>query len=281
MSSLRNKVDCTDQIEKKQYIIKIKQDLPTTVKETTELLKAAQKQVQKMWKEYQSKRTTSLEDQEEAYIASQPNMSPLRAARIFKKFKDSSGIYSELPTKRHKDGGLSTIEVPLPMEGEILEYQTLTDPPLIETEILQWNICHFRQADNTPLAGQEVIDSIKFGTITKTADKILKGTADIDAITNDPTSKNLFEISKTSKPELEIEVTKEKMMSRYKKWNEHTTTSPSGRHLGHYHALCRPFKYDFDNAGDKAELEEKRELIIDVHFVMLQIAAVNSHVYAR
>ena len=44
MSSLRNKVDYTDQIVEKQHKLKVKQDLPTIVKETTELLKAAQKQ---------------------------------------------------------------------------------------------------------------------------------------------------------------------------------------------------------------------------------------------
>ena len=26
----------------------------------------------------------------------------------------------------------------------------------------------------------------------------------------------------------------------YRKWKERTTTSPSGRHLGHYHALFAP-----------------------------------------
>ena len=55
MSSLRNKIKCTNQIEKKQQSLKVKQPLPPTVKETTELLKVAQKQVQKMWKDYQSK----------------------------------------------------------------------------------------------------------------------------------------------------------------------------------------------------------------------------------
>ena len=89
-----------------------------------------------MWTDYQSKRMTFLEDQEEAYIASYPNMCPLRAARIFKNFKASRGIYSELPTKQHKGGGFSTIKIPLPMEGETLEYQSLTDLPLIEKEIL-------------------------------------------------------------------------------------------------------------------------------------------------
>ena len=85
------------------------------------------------------------------------------------------------------------------MEREKMEYQTLTNPPLIEKEIMRCNICHFRQAENTPLAGQEVIDSIGFGATTTTANKILKGTANIDAITDGPTSKSLFEIFKTSK----------------------------------------------------------------------------------
>ena len=71
-------------------------------------------------------------------------MCPVRAARIFKNYKDSSGIYSELPTKRHKGGGLSTIKVPLSLEGETLEYQKLTDPDLIEKVILQLNIRHFK-----------------------------------------------------------------------------------------------------------------------------------------
>ena len=116
MSSLRNKVDCTDQIEKKQRTLKVKQDIPAIIKDTTQLLKMAQKQVRLLWKDYQSKRTTLLKDQKEEYIASRPNMCCLKAARIFKNFKASSGIYSKLPTKRHKGGSLSTIKVPISME---------------------------------------------------------------------------------------------------------------------------------------------------------------------
>ena len=47
---------------------------------------------------------------------------------------------------------------------------------------------------------------------TKIAGNIVEGTADIDAITDDPTGKSLLESFKTSKPALEIEITKEKMM---------------------------------------------------------------------
>ena len=139
-------------------------------------------------------------------------MCPERAARIFKNFKDSSGIYSELPTMRHKGEGLNNIEVPIPREGETLQYHTITDPPLIEKEILRRNKRHFRQAENTPLASTAVSDAIGFGATTSIADDIIKGTADIDAITNDPTAKKLLESFKTPKPPLEIEITKEKMM---------------------------------------------------------------------
>ena len=77
MSSLRNKIDCKVQIKKKQQSLKVQLPLPSTVKETTEILKVAQKQVWKLWKDFQTKRTTVIENQEEAYIASHPNMCPL------------------------------------------------------------------------------------------------------------------------------------------------------------------------------------------------------------
>ena len=59
-----------------------------------------------------------------------------------------------------KGGGLNTIEVPIPLEGETLMYHTITDPPLIEKEILRRNKRHFWQAENTPLAGKDVSDKL-------------------------------------------------------------------------------------------------------------------------
>ena len=115
-------------------------------------------------------------------------MCPIRAARIFKNFKENSEIYSELPSKRHKGGGLNTIEVPLPLEEETLQYHTITDPPTNEKEILCQNKRHFRQAEITPLTGDDICDTIGWGATTSTANKILVGTANIDAIITNPTS---------------------------------------------------------------------------------------------
>jgi hypothetical protein len=40
-------------------------------------------------------------------------------------------------------------------------------------------------------------------------------------------------------PTIETSITFEDMVRGYEKWNERTTTSPSGRHLGHYKILTR------------------------------------------
>ena len=77
---------------------------------------------------------------------------------------------------------------------------------------MRQNKRHFRQAENTPLAGTEVSDKLGFGATTQLANEILEETANLDEITDDPTSKRLLKEFKTSQPELEIEVTKEKMM---------------------------------------------------------------------
>ena len=71
------------------------------------------------------------------------------------------------------------------------------------------------------------------------------------------------------------------MMDWCKKWNKRTATLPLGRHVGHFHALFRSYKYDLDDPGDKSMLEDTRELIINVHFMMLTIVAKHKHVYAR
>ena len=174
------------------------------MKESSDLLKVLQKQVRKLWKEYQSKQTTVLENQEEAYIASRPNMCPKQAARIFKNFKESSEMFSHLPSKKHRGSGLNTIEVPLALEGEELQYYTITDPPTIKKEILRRNKRYFRQAEATPLAEEAVCDTIGWGATTPTANEILAGTANIDAIITDPDSKRLLEQFYTSKPDLKI-----------------------------------------------------------------------------
>jgi hypothetical protein len=79
--------------------------------------------------------------------------------------------------------------------------------------------------------------------------------------------------------ELKIEITAEKMMSKYRRWKERTSTSPSGRHLGHFHALFSPMKAK--NEDDRERLEGIRQEMIELQALMLQTAYENEHVYKR
>ena len=122
LSSLRNNIDCSKQIEKKERLLAKKITLPLTITDTVIALKQARREVRICWKEFRSRRTTLLEDQEEAFIAFHPNMDPAKAIKIFNNAKIARNIFSGLPKQKHKGGGLTTIDVPFPRTRLTLEY---------------------------------------------------------------------------------------------------------------------------------------------------------------
>jgi hypothetical protein len=111
------------------------------------------------------------------------------------------------------------------------------------------------------------------------SEQLLEGTDDPSDITDDEWSRFLLTSMKRNSEELKIEITAEKMMEKYRRWKERTSTSPSGRHLGHFHALFQPLKAK--NKEDRERLEEIREELIELHAIMLQTAYDNEHVYKR
>jgi hypothetical protein len=279
VSSLKNNIDCSKQIAKKQSLLKKEIEVPEDLKEATKALSIAQKNCRKLIKEQRTKKTAIDEEQEAAFVAMNPEMDAKRAAQIFQRAKDTKQMMSELPSKMNCPGGISAILVPLPKEGIELEYLAITDGPTIERLILHRNIRHFRQAEFTPLATPEVIRKIGFGADTDRSEKLLEGNYDPTDITDDEWSRYLLTSMKRHSKELKIEITAEKMMDKYRRWKERTSTSPSGRHLGHFHALFRPLKAKDDD--DRDRLEGIRTDIIEMHAKMLQTAYDNEHVYKR
>jgi hypothetical protein len=279
LSSLKNNIDCTKQIAQKQSLLKNEIEVPEDLKKASLALSIAQKNCRKLIKEQRTKKTTIDEEQEAAFVAMNPEMDAKRAAQIFKRAKDTKQMMTELPSKMNCPGGISSILVPLPKEGTEIEYLAITDGPTIERLILHRNIRHFRQAEFTPLATPEAIRKIGFGADTDRSEQLLEGTDDPTDITDDEWSRYLITSMKRHSKELDIKITKEKMMDKYTRWKERTSTSPSGRHLGHFHALFRPLKAKDDE--DRDRLEGKRTDIIELHANMLQTAYENEHVYQR
>jgi hypothetical protein len=269
LSGMKNNIDCTKQILQKQSLLKNKIRLPSDIKEASIALSLAQKNCRLLMNEQRTKKTYIDDEQEAAFVAMNPEMDAKRAAQIFQQARDTKQMISELPSKMNCPGGISSIPVLIPKEGIDLEYLVITDGPTIERLILQRNIRHFRQDKFTPLAKPEVVKEIGFGADTKRAKQLLEGNDPTD-ITDDEWSRYLLTSMRRHSQVLKIEITSEKMMNKYKRWKECTSTSPSDRHLGHFHALFRPLKAKDDE--DRDRLEGIRLNIIELHAAMLQTA---------
>jgi hypothetical protein len=68
------------------------------------------------------------------------------------------------------------------------------------------------------------------------------------------------------------------MMDKYKYWPESTTTSPSGRHLGHYRALLSNICHDKNSK--KEEVERQPAALVSVHHAMISFALNHSHSFS-
>jgi hypothetical protein len=276
---MKKSIDCTEQISQKQTLLKNEIRLPSDIKEASIALSLAQKNCRKLIKEQRTKKITINDEQEVAFVAMNPEIEEKRAAQIFQRARDTKQMMSEPPSKMNCPGGISSILVPIPKEGTELEYLVITDRPTIKRLILQRNIRHFCQAEFTPLATPEVVGTIGFGADTDRGDHILAGIDNPTDITDDELSRYLLTSMRRHSQELKIEITTEKMLNKYKRWKERTSTSPSGRYLGHFHALFRPLKAKDEK--DRDRLERIRLEILELHAIMLQTAYNNKHVYTK
>jgi hypothetical protein len=69
-------------------------------------------------------------------------------------------------------------------------------------------------------------------------------------------------------PALSSSISLNEMKQKYRTWNETTSTSPSGRNLGHKHALLKPDALD-QKSAEYQELDAARTGIWSMHHPML------------
>ena len=306
VSSFRNRIDLSTSIEHKLATLKTPFTLPKTLEEANKMLRKFQLLSRQLTKEKQAYKSKAYEEREQAFVeVHKDTMGHKTAKIIFRRGEDTKAMMKNLPKVKRSSGALTRIRVPLPLEGTVLQYIDVTDGPTIERLLLDRNIRHFRQAANTPLATTDCVDAIGFGATTPTAQQFLNGTADPSSLTKDIASQLLLREMKRASEPIQVELTADIMMQRYKTWNESTTTSVgSGRHLGHYATLHKPFKYiqpltkpinPYDKKTRKAKQQQQttsteeeyelidnmRKSIILLHHLMLQIAIKNRHVYQR
>ena len=118
-----------------------------------------------------------------------------------------------------------------------VEYDTILDFEVIEAELTRYNREWFRQAKDTPFGHGELYDLVGYDGLTETATAIVDG-ACIEHF-GIPMSRELqVFLEECRRPDsvnlVNTIISKEQFISSVKGWKESTSTSPSGRHLGHY-----------------------------------------------
>jgi hypothetical protein len=170
-----------------------------------------------------------------------------KAEEIKQLFRKLHGIYKAL-----QRNGQNRILVPDDGLLSLLscQWRTIDVPDEVERLLLARNReRHFGQAHGTPFTVEPLSQLIDWSAASSTSDLVLHGsynTSEFDEITR------LLVLSSLQVRQEGIIPTKimlTNLKAKYKSWNESTSTSPSGRHLGHFKLLLSRNPYQEELAG--------------------------------
>ena len=244
-------------MSKEERIANSQQEISTKLRE-------ANNNVRKVSKEASSNREKFLMEQIDACH----QVNQVKKAKILENLlraKHTSIVFKQLRKmiKGSASGALSYILIPKPFTGfqydpnTVNEWEAIYDQQRIQELIIGRNIIHFGQAQGTPFTEEPLASLIPPG--------IKLHDIDIETINNSGISQAAKDIASKLRPcenNIEAKTTLEELKSGYRKWKERTTTSPSRRHLSHYHALLKPDGTPID------ECDKKSDDIWKIHLAM-------------
>jgi Reverse transcriptase (RNA-dependent DNA polymerase) len=139
----------------------------------------------------------------------------------------------------------------IPSENNPNLYNNITDPNTIIQQFLDRNIKHFSQAEKTPFSSEPLAQLFQY---ERTKLLIEQGIIPTLITEQDIYIQKFFEkLSQGKLEDVADDTSFLEFTSAIQKWNERTTTSPSGRHLGHYKIAHRIKVQEDDNQPDQAE----------------------------
>jgi len=134
-------------------------------------------------------------------------------------------------TKPWQLGGISHICIPVPNPPNEPTWESIYDPQVLEHHVLQQHRTHFSQSAGI-IFTQEPLQTL-VNDMSKYAQQILTGTADIDSLPVDKYTKDLLnnlkskvQPNKNTQQPLDMEA----LIKGFKTWPKQTSTLPLGRH---------------------------------------------------
>jgi hypothetical protein len=180
--------------------------------------------------------------------------------------------------ERNTLSGIKTIDIQCEDDQHQFSWKTISDPEEINDKLTQRNILHFGQASETPFASGGLQRELGFRGLNQACTKLLNGILPKAYQQSDYATKLILEKLTTStqlnciKPDLPFD----EFQQALHKWNEKTSTSPSGRHLGHYKCLLLDILDTEEiqrKQDDPEQFRSKASQILQVYWHIIQASA--------
>ena len=216
-------------------------------------------------------------------IAEVTDREKARILRTIHKAEQRSRLYRRY---RNIRGGvksqLTSIEVPEGNYDDIKQCQhwkTIVDPEQVSKTIIKRNQQHFGQAHGTPFTVSPLSDHMQFTSHTAEAAEVLCGVYPTEGL-DEYTALFLHNLRLKQRP-IDSEISVDQFWGKIKNWKEATSTSPSGLHLGHYHAMVQRHSYSNTESPDKRELDAKQRELLKAHVAVVNYCIRHNYVLNR
>lgn len=165
--------------------------------------------------------------------------------RVVKPSQNSS--VSKILVPRDGDGACSSDDsyrILQEMDPQDLLWETVVDQKEMEKHILTYNRDSFRAADESPLGHGVIYDALTFSSLSPASSSLFLGEFPKEWH-NDGEVMREFLASFTipervrKKGDIPSLISEDDIRKGFGTWKESTSTSPSGRHLGHYKAIVQ------------------------------------------
>jgi hypothetical protein len=273
----RTKTDMSQVIQEIKRRYGLTDNVPDTEIAINQCLRQAQRHLREVRKKADELRKEFLEEKAAAYALLEAT-APATVLRNMRKAEANRKMWSKLKYIRSegKDFGIGSLEVPVEPDEEprtCTEWRTVETPNEIEDLLLARNRKHFGQAEGTPLTAS-MQTRLNYTGEGREAELILQGDFALEDDFDEYTATVIRHLKAATELDcIDEQITKEQFISKLKHWPEKTSTSPSGLHLGHYHALFRPSGIDpeSDPIGHAAHAADA-DLIVDLHLALINYA---------
>ncbi|KAG7367974.1 endonuclease/exonuclease/phosphatase family protein [Nitzschia inconspicua] len=277
---------------REKAVLKCTETLPESLEECQSEYKQLRKDIRRIEAQVVSFRRSEQEAQLQARLADGEKAGAI-ALRNIMVAEETKEMWRQLRALNPVgDQGITTIDVPT--DGnfetnhckECTDWTTIDEPKNIEAALLKRNRIHFGQAQGTPPTISPLREKINWSASTYESELILEGDNIDSAMLSAAEKLMLTHFRRTTNLDtITAQITEAEWEGKMKVWNENTSTSPSGMHLGHHKAIIKPFpvpeNYDYEDPDKPPLCEDLRNDLVQGQLQLVNYAIKHSYCYDR